>query len=129
MPITETLKRAARLAVAALALFAAVAPLAADPAGQPAAVAALSAAPAAAAGGAPAAEPFADQAALGFTAAPAAPGSVLQGPACRAEATAARCIPGVNCHGYCACECSRTKDCNTNSDCSNHRCLSGISCC
>ncbi|HXO18665.1 MAG TPA: hypothetical protein VOA87_01945 [Thermoanaerobaculia bacterium] len=32
-------------------------------------------------------------------------------------------------HGYCACECSRIKDCNTNADCSNHRCLKGISCC
>jgi hypothetical protein len=31
--------------------------------------------------------------------------------------------------GYCACECSRIKDCNTDADCSNHRCLGGISCC
>jgi hypothetical protein len=31
--------------------------------------------------------------------------------------------------GYCACECSRIKDCNTDADCSNHRCLGAISCC
>jgi hypothetical protein len=32
-------------------------------------------------------------------------------------------------HGYCACECSTIKDCNTNADCSNHRCSRAISCC
>ncbi len=32
-------------------------------------------------------------------------------------------------HGYCHCTCSRIPDCNTNADCSNHRCLGGISCC
>ncbi|MFY9824913.1 MAG: hypothetical protein WAM82_26280 [Thermoanaerobaculia bacterium] len=31
--------------------------------------------------------------------------------------------------GYCACECSTIRDCNTNADCSNHRCLKAISCC
>jgi hypothetical protein len=31
--------------------------------------------------------------------------------------------------GYCACECSTIKDCNTDADCSNHRCLKAISCC
>jgi hypothetical protein len=31
--------------------------------------------------------------------------------------------------GYCACECSTIKDCNTNADCSNNRCLKAISCC
>lgn len=32
-------------------------------------------------------------------------------------------------HGYCRCTCSRIPDCNTDADCSNHRCLGGISCC
>jgi hypothetical protein len=32
-------------------------------------------------------------------------------------------------HGYCHCTCSRIPDCNTNADCSNNRCLGGISCC
>ncbi len=31
--------------------------------------------------------------------------------------------------GYCACECSTIRDCNTDADCSNHRCLRAISCC
>ncbi len=32
-------------------------------------------------------------------------------------------------HGYCRCTCSKIPDCNTNADCSNGRCLGGISCC
>ena len=32
-------------------------------------------------------------------------------------------------HRYCHCTCSRTPDCNTDADCSNHRCLGAISCC
>ena len=31
--------------------------------------------------------------------------------------------------GYCACECSTIKDCNTDADCSNHHCSKAISCC
>lgn len=31
--------------------------------------------------------------------------------------------------GYCACECSQIRDCNTDADCSNNRCLKAISCC
>ena len=31
--------------------------------------------------------------------------------------------------GYCACECSNIRDCNTNADCSNHHCLKAITCC
>jgi hypothetical protein len=32
-------------------------------------------------------------------------------------------------HGFCRCTCSKIPDCNTNADCSNGRCLGGISCC
>ncbi|MEA2692255.1 MAG: hypothetical protein QOJ16_1642 [Acidobacteriota bacterium] len=32
-------------------------------------------------------------------------------------------------HGFCHCTCSRIPDCNTNADCSNKRCLGGITCC
>jgi len=31
--------------------------------------------------------------------------------------------------GYCACECSTIKDCNTDADCSNNHCSLAISCC
>jgi hypothetical protein len=66
------------------------------------------------------------------------PVSKVEGPACRLDPDAApaalpeqtkSCIPGVNCTKHCACTCSRIKDCNVNSDCSNHRCFTGISCC
>ena len=30
---------------------------------------------------------------------------------------------------FCACGCSSIPDCNTDADCSNHRCLPAISCC
>lgn len=70
---------------------------------------------------------LAELAALGF---PGAPGKALEGPLCKVEAGAdLSCIPGVNCHGYCACECSTRKDCNVNSDCSNLHCSRAISCC
>jgi hypothetical protein len=83
-------------------------------------------APAASSGCAPAAGPFADLVAAGFP----EPGRALTGPACKAEAsTTLSCKPGINCHGYCACECSIIKDCNVNSDCSNNHCSRAISCC
>jgi hypothetical protein len=127
MPISRTILRAILLTVTVLALISAAPLLAAGPAGKPAAAPAV---PAAAAGDCASADPLGDLAALGFLAAPAAPGRNGEGPLCRLEAATKRsCVPGVNCHGYCACECSRIKDCNTNSDCSNHRCSSGISCC
>ena len=31
--------------------------------------------------------------------------------------------------GYCACECSTIRDCNTDADCSNNHCSLAISCC
>jgi len=32
-------------------------------------------------------------------------------------------------HRFCHCTCSRVPDCNTDADCSNHRCLGAITCC
>ena len=89
-----------------------------------------------------AAEPGAADCAPDPLAALPAPGvspvSKVEGPACKLDPDAApatlpeqskSCIPGVNCTKHCACTCSRIKDCNVNSDCSNHRCFTGISCC
>jgi len=123
MLIDRSVSRAALL-FALAALLVAAAPLAAA---GPTAPAAAQPSPAAAGGCSPAAGPFADLVAAGF---PSVPGKALAGPVCKVEeSTTISCTPGVNCHGYCACECSTRRDCNVNSDCSNHRCLGGISCC
>jgi hypothetical protein len=123
MLMTSVVSRSALLAAVVLVLLAATPLFAAGPA----APAAPTATPAPSGGCTPTAGPFADLLAAGF---PNVPGKALAGPACKVEAsTTISCTPGVNCHGYCACECSTRKDCNVNSDCSNRRCLSGISCC
>jgi hypothetical protein len=119
---TKSSLRSVLLAAIVLVLLSAVPLFAAGPAAK-------SPLPATAASGgcAPAAGPFADLVAAGF---PSVPGKVLAGPACKVEAsTTISCKPGVNCHGYCACECSTIKDCNVDADCSNHHCSRAISCC
>jgi hypothetical protein len=105
--------RAAFLALAVLALLAAALPAHAAP-------------PAATPSCAQAALPFA-LADLATAPAPAAPAATTALPDWLAGARPAQ--TAVVYHGYCACECSRIKDCNTDADCSNHRCLGGISCC
>jgi hypothetical protein len=135
MLIPKPLLRIVLLAIPALALAGASPLPAAGPPGKqvPAATAAAPTAtpPTASGDCASPADRLGDLAALGFAAEPAAPGKSGEGPLCRLEAATPprSCVPGVNCHRYCACECSRIKDCNVDSDCSNHRCLSGISCC
>jgi hypothetical protein len=121
MLATRDSLRPVLLAALALVLLSAAPLFAAGPAAK-----SPSQAPAPGGGCAPVAGPFADLVAAGFP----APGKALAGPVCPVAASTTRsCTPGVNCHGYCACECSRIKDCNVNSDCGNHRCLGGITCC
>lgn len=70
-------------------------------------------------------------------AAPTHAAQTREAPTCKLAAVAAAeptpttksCIVGVTCTKHCACTCSQIKDCNVNSDCSNGRCFSGISCC
>jgi hypothetical protein len=87
------------------------------------AFASASAAPAPAPGGCPPAldllAPVASPAATPVCAAAAAP----------APAPQPSFMTATVYHGFCRCTCSRIPDCNTNADCSNGRCLGGISCC
>lgn len=122
MLITKGLLRSVLLSAVVLVLVSAAPLFAAGPVAK-----SPTPAPAAGGGCAPAAGPFADLVAAGF---PSVPGKALAGPECKVEATTTiSCKPGVNCHGYCACECSIIKDCNVNSDCSNNHCSRAISCC
>ena len=122
MLITKGLLRSFLLSTIVLVLLAASPLFAAGTATQSPPLA-----PAASGGCAPAAGPFADLVAAGF---PSVPGKALAGPECKVEASPTiSCTPGINCHGYCACGCSTRKDCNVNSDCSNHHCSAAISCC